>query len=84
MDQKIEQLRDVLPPALVKNRKPYSILSLGVHELDETSCKKCFPVVRTAIITILEQDLQARERKSAEARLEAEIAKIAGELKKPS
>jgi len=80
MDEKIGALKSVLPPALVRNKATYSILSKGLHELDEETCKAYFPVVRAAIIQILEQDFQARDKKLAEEKLEAEIAKIAGEL----
>jgi len=81
MDEKIDALKDVLPPALVRHKAAYGILSVGLHELDEDSCRKHFPVVRAAIIEILEQDLQARERERASAALEAEIAKISENLK---
>jgi len=81
MDEKIGALKGVLPPALVKNRATYGILSKGLHELDEETCKAYFPVVRAAIIQILEQDFQAREKRLAEEKLEAEIAKIANDLK---
>lgn len=81
MDEKIGALKSVLPPALVRNKATYGILSKGLHELDEETCKAYFPVVRAAIIQILEQDFQAREKRLAEENLEAQIAKIAGELK---
>ena len=81
MDEKIGALKGVLPPALVKNKATYSILSSGIHALDEETCRRYFPVVRAAIIEILEQDLRAREEKNAAQALEAEIAKLASEVK---
>ncbi|WP_310474843.1 hypothetical protein [Sandarakinorhabdus sp.] len=81
MDEKIGALKDVLPPALVRNKATYSILSTGIHALDENTCRKYFPVVRAAIIEILEQDLRVREEAKAAAVLEAEIAKLAVEIK---
>ena len=80
MDERISALAPSLPIALVKNRAIYKILSVGVHELDEETCRKHFPVIRAAILQILEQDFQARERAKAAANLEAEIAKIAGSI----
>jgi len=80
VDEKIGALKAVLPPALVRNKATYGILSKGLHELDEETCKAYFPVVRAAIIQILEQDFQAREKRLAEQNLEAEIAKIAGDV----
>jgi hypothetical protein len=80
MDEKIGALATALPPALVKNKAVYSILSKGIHELGEDECRKYFPVVRAAIIQILEQDLEARQRQKAEQELEREIARIHGEV----
>lgn len=82
MDEKIQALKADLPPALVRNRSTYSILSSGIHALSEEECKLYYPVVKAAIIQILEQDFEARERKSKADDLEAEIAKIAHALKK--
>lgn len=82
MEDKIAALKSVLPPALVKNRATYGILSSGIHGLDEATCKLYFPVVKAAIVQILEQDFEARERKRKEAELETEIAKITAALKR--
>jgi hypothetical protein len=75
-------LAEVLPSALVRNRAIYGILSKGVHELDEHTCKMYFPVVRAAIMQILEQDLETRNRRKAEEDLEREISRISSDLKK--
>lgn len=81
MDDKIKGLASVLPPALVKHRKVYSILSIGIHGLDEETCRKYFPVVKAAILQILDQDMARKELAAAEALLESEIAAIVGEVK---
>jgi hypothetical protein len=81
MDSKIAALADVLPPALVENRKIYSILSVGIHKLNEDTCRLHFPIVRAAIIEILEQDLAARERKKASDKVRAEVAEIERKLR---
>jgi len=81
MDAKIAALKDVLPPALVKNRSAYGILSSGIHSLTEVECKLYFPVVKAAILQILQQDFEARERMQKERDLEAEIEKIAQTVK---
>lgn len=82
VDEKIEALKTVLPPALVKNRATYSILSSGIHALSEEECRIYYPVVKAAIIQILEQDFEARERQRVEQELEAAIAEIQGKIKK--
>ncbi|RVA58217.1 short-chain dehydrogenase [Mesorhizobium sp. M7A.F.Ca.US.001.01.1.1] len=81
MEEKIDALKGVLPAALVENKAAYGILSKGVHELDEETCRKHFPVVRAAIIAILEEDLQAREKKKAADELRKAIASAAGAVK---
>lgn len=80
MDEKIQELAPVLPSALVKNKKAYSILSQGIHELDEETCLKHFPILLGAILQILEQDYQDEERKRLERDLELQIARISSEL----
>jgi hypothetical protein len=82
IEDKIEALTDVLPASLVENKAAYSILSKGLHELTEEECKLYFPVVKAAILNILEEDLQVRERAAAAKRVRDEVAKIAGELRK--
>ncbi len=84
MDDRIAALKDVLPRALVENKATYGILSRGIHELDEATCKKYFPVVRQAIIAILEQDLQQQMQEEQSANLRNAIAYIAGEVKEQS
>jgi len=71
----------VLPSALVEHRAAYGILSKGLHELDEESCRQYFPAVRLTIVTILEQDLQAKKQKVANEDLK-ELARIGSQIKK--
>ncbi len=82
MVEKVEALKSVLPPAVWKFKAIYGILSKGVHELAENECRMHFPVLRAAIITILEQDLQARQAELAEKELEKRLSEISGELGK--
>jgi hypothetical protein len=81
MDEKIYALRRILPKTLVENRSVYGILSAGLHELDEDTCRKYFPVVRAAIVQMLEQDLRDNENKKAEEDLKRELTRINAELK---
>jgi hypothetical protein len=74
MDEKVSQLRDHLPPFLVQNHRLYSILSLGIHELDEARCSEFFPILRGSILYILRQDQAAREDEEARKALAKEIS----------
>ncbi len=61
MEDKIQLLEDHLPEFLVENRKIYSILSVGIHALDEKTCLGWFDVMKQSIIIILEDDKKKRE-----------------------
>jgi hypothetical protein len=61
MEEKIALLKDHLPDFLVENRKVYSILSIGIHELDEEDCLTYFEAMKQAIIIILEDDKKKLE-----------------------
>ncbi len=63
MEDKIATLKGHLPEFLVTNRKIYSILSIGIHELSEQDCLGFFDVMRRSIIMILEDDRKAREER---------------------
>lgn len=77
MAERIEFLKDHLPPFLVKNRKLYSILSMGIHELNEPECLGFFNVIRLSTIYILEEDKRKKEELAQRDRVEREIEKYA-------
>jgi hypothetical protein len=74
MNERIEFLRGHLPEFLVRNRKIYSILSLGIHELDEVTCLNFFEVLRTSTVVILEEDKKKQEELDRQKALEKAIA----------
>ncbi len=80
IDDKISNLSEYLPATLVKHKSVYKILSKGIHELDEESCKKYYPVVRAVVIAILEEDLQRKEKEKAAIALQAALNKALTEL----
>lgn len=81
VDERIKLLKDYLPEMLVENPVFYSIVSKGIHELDEDTCIKFFPVLQEAIFMILRQWEQIRQENEAKARLAASISKIASSIK---
>ena len=82
MDEKINLLQHYLPSFLVENKSMYSILSLGVHELDEKTCLAHFDTLRVAIEIILDEKLEEyrKQEKIKAAKQKLEILK--GEIKK--
>lgn len=61
MEDKIQLLKDHLPEFLVENRKIYSILSVGIHALDDKTCLGWFDVMKQSIVIILEDDKKKSE-----------------------
>jgi len=68
MDQKIAMLSAHLPDFLVEHKTMYSILSKGIHELDEETCLLHFDTLRVGIEIILDEKLdELRKREKIEA-----------------
>lgn len=78
---KIDLLKDYLPEVVVKFKKVYSIISKGIHELEEEECLTYFPIVKDAILAILEQDYLKRENEIKQKDLEKNISKLIQKIK---
>lgn len=81
MDEKIKLLRVYLPDFLVENRKIYSILSKGIHELDDQECLELFPELRLAIELILDEKLSDIEKKQKVNRFSKFVSTTVAALK---
>jgi hypothetical protein len=73
MDEKITFLKDYLPSFLAENPKLYSILSIGIHELDEQRCLAFFEVLKDSIILILDEDKKKKEELILRQKLKSSI-----------
>lgn len=78
--ERIKLLEDFLPPFIVKNRKLYSILSFGVHTLDDQKCLQYFPLVRSGIELILDEEIRHREEEEKVKAIESELDDLIKEL----
>ena len=76
MEEKVLFLKDHLPAFLVENRRVYSILSIGIHELREQDCLVYFEAIKQAIIIILEDDKKTKEELDRRSAFKAAIAKF--------
>jgi len=76
MDEKIEAIKDALPERVVTNRKVFSVLSQGVHELTDDQCKALFPLVKAVIFQMLEQEEHQRRKVAAEKETEAALQAV--------
>jgi hypothetical protein len=81
VEDRIELLADYLPNFLVENKSMYSILSLGIHELDEETCLAHFDSLRVGIEIILDEKLEEIRRKEKTEEAKKRLAEIKGRLK---
>lgn len=79
--EKIDVLKDYLPKLLVEKKNVYGIISKGVHELDEKTCKEMFPYIKAGIEMILDDVLAEKERKEKESIFSKFVSDTTGALK---
>ncbi len=82
MNEKIEKLSRYLPDFLVANKNIYSILSKGIHELDEEECLKYFDILKGSIEIILDAILEEHNKAQKEKNIKEKLALIQGVVKK--
>lgn len=63
LDKKIQTLKDFLPKFLYDNQQIYSIVSAGIHMLDEETCAEYFDILQTAVEIILSEYEANRKKK---------------------
>lgn len=78
----ILDLKDHLPDFLVENPNIYSVLSKGLHELDENECLEYFPIIRGVIEEILDDRIEQSERDNRRKLVSSQLTRIQSELKK--
>lgn len=82
MDEKIDLLHAYLPTFLAENRSMYSILSLGIHELDDQTCLAHFDTLRVGIEIILDEKLEEFRRKEKIEQAKQKLNSLKGQIKK--
>lgn len=80
--ERIDLLKYHLPSFLVENKSIYSILSVGIHKLNEQECLKYFEALKVGIELILDEkvELNNKKRKIEEAKLK--LQQITQQIKK--
>jgi hypothetical protein len=63
VEDRIQVLSPYLPNFLVEHKQLYSILSKGVHSLTEEECLTYFSIIKTGIELILDEKIEAMERR---------------------
>lgn len=74
--EKLKLAKEKLPNFLVENSNIYSILSKGIHELDEEECKGYFPILRTAIEIILDEQIEEKEKAKKNKLISDQLSEI--------
>lgn len=82
MDEKIDLLQAYLPTFLVENKEMYSILSLGIHELDEQDCLAHFDTLKVGIEIILDEKLDELRKKEKIEAAKKKLKQVKGDIKK--
>jgi len=80
--EKIDLLKHHLPEFLVENKSIYSILSKGVHELDENDCLKHFPAVKVGVELILDEKLEVYIKRKKVEEAKKALQGVAQEMNK--
>jgi len=79
---KIILLKEHLPDVLLENKECYSILSKGLHELDEKECLEYFPALKDVIELILDDKLEELRRHNKRIEVNKNLQKIKEQAKK--
>jgi hypothetical protein len=73
---KVGLLRGYLPRIFLDNKESYSVLSKGIHELDEDECLKFFPALKDMIELILDERLAEKNRLQKEQNVRKAIQEV--------
>lgn len=76
MDDKVKFLQGHIPDFLYENRRVYSVLSKGIHELSEDVCLRVFEPLKLSIKIILEEDQKKKEELALKQRTAEAIKAI--------
>ncbi len=84
MEDRIDYLKEQLPSTVVRQRKVFSILSKGIHEMEEEECLKYFPIIKESIESMLQEHLNKKMTEKRNEKVTKEINKLHQNLKDES
>lgn len=84
IDTKIKQLKNDLPEFLSSNPKLYSVLSKGIHQLDEDECLEYFEIMKAGIEEILDDKIRKDESQKRKNIVSGKISSIVSKISKSS
>lgn len=78
--EKISVLKDYLPKFLHDNKEIYSVVSAGIHSLDEQQCERYYDIIINAIDIMLHQEEARREEAEMMKKTTIGIQTAVGEI----
>jgi len=81
MEDKLKDIADVLP-SFINHHELFNVLSVGVHSLDEETCLQYFPIIKAAIIEILDAEILEENKEKNRLLLGKEVSKINRDVRK--
>lgn len=76
MGERVRHVEEFLPDFFAEHPVLYSVLSKGIHELDEDTCLAHSPVLQAALEIILEEIVASRAKKKRRAEVAAQVKKL--------
>ena len=76
---KIKMLEGYFPVFFSENAQLYGVLSKGIHELSEIECLEYYPIIKTSIELIMDEELEKREKELKIKAIQKSIDKIVSE-----
>jgi hypothetical protein len=74
--EKLDFLKAKLPETLTENPRLYSIISKGIHELDEEECILYFEALKECIFLSLDDTIEKNRRKKSKEKIKSELSRI--------
>lgn len=74
--EKLDILKDSLPKTLIENPRLYSIVSKGIHELEEEECLLFFEAIKECIFSSLDDIIEENRKRKSQAKIKSELSRI--------
>lgn len=84
IESRIKQLKNDLPEFLSSNPKLYSVLSKGIHQLDEDECLEYFEIMKAGIEEILDDKIRKDQSLKRKNVVSGKISSIVSKIGRSS
>ena len=79
VSERFHALAPTLPPMIASDPTIYALLSAGVHELDEKTCRDYFPVLLDSVLHVLHEELSSIETSDRAKKLKSKLLEMKGD-----